>query len=108
MSRIEALEALLAKGQDTALLRYSLGSEHLNAGQHAAAVAHLERADIRAGQNTIRLSGIISYAGRALALSGAVLDNVQTQESAPRGINFFVGGSWSEPFISPTATQRLN
>jgi predicted Zn-dependent protease len=44
MSRIAALEALLAKGQDNALLRYSLGNEHLNAGDAAAAVPHLERA----------------------------------------------------------------
>jgi AsmA protein len=71
-------------------------------------VAHLERADIRAGQNSIRLSGIISYAGRGLALSGAVLSNAQTDAAGQRGTNFFVGGTWSEPFISPTATQRLN
>ncbi|MBM4195802.1 MAG: tetratricopeptide repeat protein [Gammaproteobacteria bacterium] len=44
MSRIAALEALLAKGQDGALLRYSLGSEQLSAGDHAAAIAHLEKA----------------------------------------------------------------
>jgi Tfp pilus assembly protein PilF len=44
VSRAAALEALLAKGQDTALLRFSLASEHLNAGDAAAAVTHLERA----------------------------------------------------------------
>ena len=44
MSRATALEALLAQGQDTALLRYSLGNEYLNAGDSAAAVAHLMHA----------------------------------------------------------------
>lgn len=44
MSRATALEALLAKGQDNALLRYSLGNEYLNGGDAAAAAAHLQRA----------------------------------------------------------------
>ena len=44
MSRAPALEALLAKGPDGALLRYSLGNEYLGAGDAAAAVPHLERA----------------------------------------------------------------
>lgn len=44
MSRAAALEALLAKGQDNALLRYSLGNEYLNAGDAGAAATHLERA----------------------------------------------------------------
>ena len=44
MSRAAALEGLLAKGQDNALLRYSLGNEYLNAGDAAAAAAHLDRA----------------------------------------------------------------
>jgi len=44
MGRATALEALLAKGQDNALLRFSLGSEYLNAGDSGAAITHLERA----------------------------------------------------------------
>lgn len=44
MSRADALESLLAKGQDSALLRYSLGNEYLNAGDAATAALHLERA----------------------------------------------------------------
>lgn len=44
MGRAAALEALLAKGQDNALLRFSLGSEYLNAGDPGAAISHLERA----------------------------------------------------------------
>jgi Tfp pilus assembly protein PilF len=44
VSRAAALEALLAKGQDNALLRYSLGNEYLNSGEHALAATHLEQA----------------------------------------------------------------
>ena len=43
MSRAEALESLLAKGQDNALLRYSLGNEYLGSDP-AKAAAHLEHA----------------------------------------------------------------
>jgi predicted Zn-dependent protease len=44
MGRIESLEALLARGPDGALLRYSLGLEHHKAGQLGDARTHLERA----------------------------------------------------------------
>ena len=44
MGRVENLEALLVRGPDGALLRYSLGLEHLKLGQVAEARAHLERA----------------------------------------------------------------
>lgn len=44
MSRLASLEALLARGQDTALLRYSIALEHLKLKQTAEARAHLERA----------------------------------------------------------------
>jgi Tfp pilus assembly protein PilF len=39
-----SLEAMLARGQDSALLRYTLGAECLKADEHAAAVEHLELA----------------------------------------------------------------
>ena len=44
MSRIAALEALLAKGQDNALLRYSLGNEYLAIDDATGAAAHLRKA----------------------------------------------------------------
>ena len=44
MSLIENLENLLAKGQDTALLRFSLGQAYLQAGQSEAATEHLAQA----------------------------------------------------------------
>ncbi len=41
---IQRLEAMLAAGKDNALLRFSLGSEHLKAGDAASACTHLARA----------------------------------------------------------------
>ena len=41
MSIIENLEAMLAKGQDNALVRFSLGNAYLNAGDARTAAKHL-------------------------------------------------------------------
>jgi predicted Zn-dependent protease len=42
--RIDALLALLRRGPDSALLRFSLGSEYRAAGREEEAIGHLERA----------------------------------------------------------------
>ena len=44
MALIDNLEALLARGQDTALLRYGLGAEYAKQNQPARAIPHLQRA----------------------------------------------------------------
>ena len=44
MSLRDNLEAMLARGQDNALVRYGLGSEHLKAKHYAEAVEHLQKA----------------------------------------------------------------
>ena len=41
---IANLEKLLAAGKDGALLRFGLGNAYAQAGEHAAAIAHLRRA----------------------------------------------------------------
>ncbi len=41
---LERLEQMLASGKDTALLRFSIGNEHLKRGDPAAAAAHLRKA----------------------------------------------------------------
>lgn len=43
-ARIAALERMLERGQDTPLLRFSLGAEYLKAGDHERAASHLEAA----------------------------------------------------------------
>ena len=41
---LEKLEQMLASGKDSALLRFSIGSEHFKHGDPAAAAAHLRKA----------------------------------------------------------------
>jgi len=44
MSIIDNLEAMRSRGQDSALLRYSLGNEYQKQGQAEAAITHLAKA----------------------------------------------------------------
>lgn len=44
MSLIDNLENMLTKGQDTALLRFSLGNAYLKAGDPSRAIDHLRMA----------------------------------------------------------------
>ena len=44
MTIVANLEAMLARGQDSALLRYSLGSEYLKVDQFDKAAEHLRKA----------------------------------------------------------------
>lgn len=64
--RIESLEKMLDGPRDGALLRYSLGSEYLNAGLPARAVPHLRAAT----QHDPAHSASWKLLGRALAESG--------------------------------------
>ncbi|HEY9182241.1 MAG TPA: tetratricopeptide repeat protein [Gammaproteobacteria bacterium] len=76
---IANLEALLAKGGDSATLRLALASRYLDAGDTAPAVKHAEAA--------VRLDPEYSAAwkalGRALAAAGRV---AEAQASYARGI----------------------
>lgn len=76
---IANLEALLAKGNDGAMLRLALAARYLDAGAAAAAVAHAEAA--------VRLDPDYSAAwkalGQALAAAGREADARQSYE---RGI----------------------
>ena len=47
MSPVERFEQLLAAGKDSALLRFSLGSHYLKAGDAARAAAHLRAAVVQ-------------------------------------------------------------
>jgi Tfp pilus assembly protein PilF len=73
------LEKMLASGQDTALLRYSLGAEYLKTDESAQAVEHLARA--------VELDPDYSAAwklyGKALAAGGR---HAEAAEAYERGI----------------------
>jgi AsmA protein len=73
-------------------------------------VARIDKAEARTPTSRIWLTGIVPYVGRGLALSGAIEAKETTASTStttapvapavpPTG--FFVGGSWSAPFISP-------
>ncbi len=68
-------------------------------------VATIEKAEARSPLHRIVLVGKVPYTGRGLALSGRVepLRQAASEAGLATGTSFFVGGSWSAPFISPTA-----
>jgi Flp pilus assembly protein TadD len=66
MSLIERFEGLLAGGKDNALLRFSLGGEHLKSGNAEKAVEHLRAAVA----HDAGYSAAWKLLGKALAESG--------------------------------------
>ena len=48
----------------------------------------------------IVVSGALPLLTRGLALSGEITDN--NDPLAPTRQRFFVGGSWAQPFVTPT------
>jgi len=70
MPSIADFEAMLAAGRDNALLRFSLGSEYLKAGDAARAAEHLRRAV----EHDPTYSAAWKLLGRALAEAGAAED----------------------------------
>lgn len=70
MPSIADFEAMLAAGRDNALLRFSLGSEYLKAGDAAKAAEHLRRAV----EHDPKYSAAWKLLGRALAEAGAAED----------------------------------
>ncbi|OGI45193.1 MAG: hypothetical protein A2V92_01075 [Candidatus Muproteobacteria bacterium RBG_16_65_31] len=66
MAVVDNLEALLARGQDSALLRYSLGGEYLKLQQHDKAIEHLRLAV----EKDPKYSAAWKLLGKALAEAG--------------------------------------
>lgn len=96
----------MKQGGFFALADVSKGSLQVNAVEVKASiskgVARVEKAEIKAPAHTINLSGIVPYVGGGLALSGTVHPLTPASTTpAPVDAIFFVGGSWSAPFIAP-------
>ena len=76
MDIIKNLEALIAKGQDNALMRYSLGNEYMRLKKFSTAIEHLARA--------IELDRDYSAAwklyGKALSENNQVNDAIKAYE----------------------------
>lgn len=80
---IERLEAMLARGQDSALLRFSLGNAWLSAGNTAKAAEHLQAAvtqnpDYSAAWKL--LGKALTAAGRLEAACAAYRTGIETAE----------------------------
>ena len=70
--RIEALLAMLERGQDSALLRFSLGSEYLGEDEHILAAEHLRHA-VKLDPN---YSAAWKLLGRALAIQNCTTEAI--------------------------------
>ena len=73
-------------------------------------VASIEKAEARSARHRLELSGIVSYAGRGLALSGRVMPAGgagAVEADDPATTRFFVGGTWRAPFISPISQPAV-
>ncbi|MCR4269003.1 AsmA-like C-terminal region-containing protein [Nitratireductor sp. ZSWI3] len=69
----------------------------------AGGIAWIDKADIRlTSQEKITLGGLVPFAGRGIALSGNIVPAAPAEEGVePPKETFFIGGSWSAPFIAP-------
>ncbi len=82
--RIDALLAMLRRGQDSALLRFSLGSEYRAAGRDEEAIEHLERAvelDPSYSAAFKLLGRCLAAAGRDEAASDAFRKGIEVAEA---------------------------
>jgi len=76
MAIVDNLEAMLARGQDSALLRYSLGGEYLKLNQPGKAAEHLRQAVTK----DPKYSAAWKLLGQALADAGHKDEAIQDYE----------------------------
>jgi predicted Zn-dependent protease len=80
MSVIRNLEALLAKGQDNALLRFGLANEYLKLGKPEIAIGHLRRAVA----HDPKYSAAWKRLGKALAETGRSDEAIEAYQEGIR------------------------
>ncbi len=94
-----------SQGGFFALKEVAQGSLPITAAELKAEIANgvvsIEKAEAKSEEKDIWLSGLVPYVGGGLALSGKVFKAGVDRATTPAEATFFVGGSWSEPFISP-------
>ena len=76
MAIVDNLEAMLARGQDSALLRYSLGGEYLKLNQLEKAAEHLRQAVTK----DPKYSAAWKLLGKALTDSGCKEEAIKAYE----------------------------
>jgi predicted Zn-dependent protease len=77
MGVIDNLEALLARGQDNALVRYGLANEYLKLGKPEIAIGHLRRCVA----HDPKYSAAWKRLGKALAETGRTDDAIAAYEN---------------------------
>lgn len=80
MGVIDNLEALLAKGQDNALVRYGLANEYLKLDKPEIAIGHLRRCVA----HDPKYSAAWKRLGKALAETGRTADAIAAYETGIR------------------------
>jgi AsmA protein len=94
-----------SQGGFFALKEVAQGSLPITAAELKAEIANgvvsIEKAEAKSEERDIWLSGLVPYVGGGLALSGKVFKAGVDRTITPAEATFFVGGSWSVPFISP-------
>ena len=80
MAMLNKLEAMLAAGQDNALLRFSLGNEHLKAKQLDQAIEHFRKCL----QHDSKYSAAWKLLGQALTEAGQSEEAVKVYEGGMR------------------------
>ena len=76
MAVVDNLEALLARGQDNALVRYGLGGEYLKLKQYDKATEHLRKAV----EHEPKYSAAWKLLGKALAEAGRKEEAIKAYE----------------------------
>ena len=94
-----------AQGGFFALNEVAKGSLPITSAELKAGIANgvvrIEKAEAKADGRDIWLSGLVPYVGGGLALSGKIFPSGADRATVAPEAAFFVGGSWSIPFISP-------
>ena len=80
MALADSLEAMLARGQDSALLRYGLGGEYLKLKQFDKAIEHLRKAL----QHDPKYSAAWKLLGEALTEAGNTDEAIRAYEDGIR------------------------
>lgn len=100
-----AFEALLSKSAFFNLTQAADGTFDFSTIDVQARIvnglAELNHATVKGADKTIRLSGVIPYRTGGLALAGSVQPTTPQPSASLPSLNFFVGGSWPEPVVSP-------
>ncbi|MBL8583020.1 MAG: AsmA family protein [Rhizobiaceae bacterium] len=105
---LAAFEKRLADGGFFSLAETADGNLKIDAAEIKAVIkdglARLDKAEARSGAQKIEMSGVVPVVPGGLALRGQIsADDAQPADQ----LRFFVGGSWSAPYISPAYARPM-